>query len=111
VVPDLCKAKNSFSSHNFFVECKPPVWREERENQDTKIRCLLSTSVQHVSGIIMPIFRRIKTVSYCTWCTALVLLDVVGSGCGALGARILQRSAAEPLLTTSSKTSAVHDMQ
>jgi hypothetical protein len=25
---------------------------------------------------------------YCTWCTALVLLDVVGSGCGALRCRM-----------------------
>ena len=24
---------------------------------------------------------------YCTWCAALVLLDVVGSGCGALRCR------------------------
>ena len=39
---------------------------------------------QHVSSIIMPIFRRTKTVCYCIWCTALVLPDVVGSGCGAL---------------------------
>jgi len=39
---------------------------------------------QHVSGIIMSIFRRTKTVCYCMWCAALVLLDVVGSGCGAL---------------------------
>jgi len=39
---------------------------------------------QHVSGIIMPIFRRTKVVCYCILCTALVLLDVVGSGCGAL---------------------------
>ena len=39
---------------------------------------------RHVSGIIMPIFRKTKTVCYCIWCTALVLLDVVGSGCGAL---------------------------
>jgi hypothetical protein len=38
---------------------------------------------QHVSDIIMPIFRRTKTVCYCIRCTALVLLDVVGSGCGA----------------------------
>ena len=43
---------------------------------------------QHVSGIIMPIFRRTKTVCYCIWCTALVLLDVVGSGCGALRCRM-----------------------
>jgi hypothetical protein len=41
---------------------------------------------QHVSGIIMLIFKRTKTVCYCIWCTALVLLDVVGSGCGALHA-------------------------
>jgi len=80
---------------------------------------------QHVSGIIMPIFRRTKTVCYCIWCTALVLLDVVGSGCGALrcgmralqsnsnlhSARILQGSAPQPLPTTSSRTSAVHHMQ
>jgi len=39
---------------------------------------------QHVSVIIMPIFRRTKTVCYCMWCAALVLLVVVGSGCGAL---------------------------
>ena len=26
---------------------------------------------------------------YCMWCTALVLLDVVGSGCGALRCRVL----------------------
>jgi len=25
-----------------------------------------------------------KDVCYCMWCAALVLLDVVGSGCGAL---------------------------
>ena len=49
-----------------------------------KIRCLLSTLSQHVSGIIMPIFRRTKTVCYCMRCVAMVLLDVVDSGCGAL---------------------------
>jgi len=27
-------------------------------------------------------------VCYCTWCAALVLLDVVGSGCGALRCRV-----------------------
>ena len=43
---------------------------------------------QHVSGIIMPIFRRTKAVCHCIWCTALVLLDVVGSGCGALRCRM-----------------------
>ena len=43
---------------------------------------------QHVSGIIMVIFRRTNTVCYCIWCTALVLLDVVGSDCGALRCRM-----------------------
>jgi len=55
-----------------------------------------------------------QDVCYCTWCAALVLLDVVGSGCGALrcGVRALwrlartpQRSAPQPLPTTSSRTS------
>ena len=43
---------------------------------------------EHVSGIIMLIFRRTKTVCYCIRCTALVLLDVVGSVCGALRCRM-----------------------
>ena len=68
------------------------LWIErerERENQqDAKIRCLLSTLSQHVSGIIMPILRRTKTVCYCLWCAALVLLDVVGSSCGELRCRV-----------------------
>jgi len=36
----------------------------------------------------MHIFRRTKTVCYYIWCIALVLLDVVGSGCGALRCRV-----------------------
>ena len=43
---------------------------------------------QHVSGIIMPISRRTKIVCYCIRCNALVLLDVVGSGCEALRCRM-----------------------
>jgi len=44
-----------------------------------------------------------QDVCYCTWCAVLVLLDVVGSGCGAQStsnlhtARTLQRSAPQPL--------------
>ena len=30
-----------------------------------------------------------QDVCYCTWCAALVLLHVVGSGCGALRCRVL----------------------
>jgi len=29
-----------------------------------------------------------QDVCYCTWCAVLVLLDVVGSGCGALHCRV-----------------------
>ena len=43
-------------------------------------------SVEHVSGVIMPIFRRTKTLLL-HFCVVLVLLDVVGSGCGALSCR------------------------
>jgi len=41
-------------------------------------------------------------VCYCTWCAALVLLDVVGSGCGALrcGVRgLLSRTVTFTVLT------------
>jgi len=64
---------------------------------------------QHVSGIIMPIFRRTKTVCYCMWCEALVLLDVVGSGCGALRCRV--RAVLAPYNAARSRTSAAHNVQ
>jgi len=51
---------------------------------------------KHVSSIIMLIFRRTKTVCYCVRCTALVLVDVVGSGCGALPHNRYQPHPAEP---------------
>ena len=38
---------------------------------------------QHVSGIICPSSGEQRT-RYCIWCIVLVLLYVVGSGCGAL---------------------------
>ena len=43
---------------------------------------------QHVSGIIMPIFRRTKALLLYLVYIGLVLLDVVGSGCGALSCRM-----------------------
>ena len=67
-----------------FVKRERERERERENQQDAAIRCLLSILSQHVSGIIMPIFRRTKTVCYCMRCAVLVLLDVVGSGCGAL---------------------------
>ena len=43
---------------------------------------------QHVSGIIIPIFRRAKALLLHLVYIGLVLLDVVGSGCGALSCRM-----------------------
>ena len=64
------------------------VKREEKTNKMQQSDVFDQLLSQHVSGIIMPIFRRTKTVCYCIRCTALVLLDVVGSGCGALRCRM-----------------------
>ena len=61
---------------------------EEKTNKMQQSDVYYQLLSQHVSGIIMPIFRRTKTVCYCVRCTALVLLDVVGSGCGALSCRM-----------------------
>ena len=109
--------------------CDHASWakREERENTNEmqQFRCLLSTSgvyyqllSQHVSGIIMPIIRRTKTVYYCIWCFALVVLHVVGCSCGALRCRVqalcactLQRNAPQLQPTTCNTTSAKHHMQ
>ena len=104
-----------------------PSVNREKTNKMQQLDVYYQILSQHVSGIIMPIFRRTKTACYCIWCTALVLLDVVGSGCGALrcrvwalwresnsnlhSARLLQRSAPHPLPTTSSRTSAAHHVQ
>jgi len=51
-------------------------------------RCLVGC--EHCEGFcstVMPIFRRTKAC-YCIWCIVPVLLDVVGSGCGALSCRM-----------------------
>jgi len=60
-----------------------------------------------------------QDVCYCMWCAALVLLDVGRCVVGCEGksnsnlhsARTPQGSAAQPLPTTSSRTSAAHHMQ
>ena len=62
--------------------------KKEKTNKMQQSDVYYQLLSQDVSGIIMPIFRRIKTVCYCIWCTALFLLDVVGSGCGALRCRV-----------------------
>ena len=62
--------------------------KREKNNKMQQSDVYYQLLSQHVSRIIMPIFRRTKTVCYCIWCTALVLLDVVGSGCGSLRCRM-----------------------
>ena len=64
------------------------AWRERKNRQDATIRCLLSTSVSTCFGHHYAILQENKRTCYCIWCTALVLLDVVGSGCGALRCRM-----------------------
>ena len=64
------------------------AWRERKTRQDATIRCLLSTSVSTCFGHHYAHLQENKRPCYCIWCTALVLLDVVGSGCGALRCRM-----------------------
>ena len=64
------------------------IAKREKTNEMQRSDVYYQFLSQHVSGIIMPIFSRTKTVCYCMWCAALVLLDVVGSGCGALRCRV-----------------------
>jgi len=62
--------------------------KREKTNKMQQSDVYFQLLSQHVSGIITPIFERAKTVCYCIWCTVLVLLDVVGSGCGTLYFRV-----------------------
>jgi len=78
--------------------------KTENTNKMQKFRCLLSISdvyyqllSQHVSDIIIPIIRRTKTVYYCIWCFALLVVDVAGCNCGALRCRMHKNIAREPL--------------
>jgi len=71
--------------------CDRASWAkcEDRENQqDATIRCLLSTSVSTCFGHHYAHFQENKDLCYCMRCAAMVLLDVVGSCCGALRCRV-----------------------
>ena len=52
------------------------------------IRCLLLTTVSTCFGHHYAHRQENKEPCYCFWCVVLVLLDVVGSGCGALRCRM-----------------------
>ena len=47
------------------------LWTERENQQDATVRCLLSILSQHVSGIIMPIFRRTRRVLLHVVCCAV----------------------------------------
>ena len=75
---------NSFYSFRFLWPCIVGILWSDRENQqDATIRCLFLTNSQHVRASLCPSSGD-QDVCYCMCCAALLLLDVVGSGCGAL---------------------------
>ena len=51
--------------------------REINQEDATNLMFIIKLLSEHVSGIIMLIIRRRKTVYYCVWCSALVVLAVV----------------------------------
>jgi hypothetical protein len=65
----------------------------KREDQDAATWCLLLTSVSTCFGHHYAHLQENKGPGYCTWCVVMVLLDVVGSGCGSLSCRMWVRSA------------------
>jgi len=71
-----CK-KSQIESFRFLWPCiVSKLWSERENQQDATVRCSLSILSQHVSGIIMPIFRRTRSV-------LLHVVCCVGSaGCG-----------------------------
>jgi hypothetical protein len=63
------------------------LWREKNQ-QDATIRCLLLTSISTCFGASLCPSSGEQRTRYCIWCIVLVLLDVVGRGCGALSWRM-----------------------
>ena len=61
---------------------------KREDQQDATIRCLLLTSVSTCFGASLCPSSGEQRPCYCIWCVVLVLLDVVGSGCGALRCRM-----------------------
>ena len=85
----MANAQKLLGMRIFTILFKVEIYvKREKTNkmQQSDVYCQLLS--RHVSGIIMLIFRRTKTVCYCIWYTALVLLDAVGSACGALSCRM-----------------------
>jgi hypothetical protein len=78
---------------NIFNEFWDPmtVRREQsmkrEDQQDATIRCLLLTCLNMFRASLCPSSGE-QRPCYCVWCVVLVLLGVVGSGCGALSCRM-----------------------
>ena len=66
-----------------YVRNNIAICEERKKQEDATIGCLLSTSVSTCFGHYYVHLQENKDLRYCIWCSALVLLDVVGSGCGA----------------------------
>jgi len=94
IVADVSRVTLVFIFNGLAVKCSPVentrrgIVMREKTNKMQQSGVYYQLLSQHVSGIIMPIFRRTKTVCNCIWYAALVLPDVVGSGCGALRCRV-----------------------
>ena len=67
------------------------VHREEsmkrEDQQDATVRCLLLTCLNMFRASLF-LSSAEQRPCYCIWCVVLVLLDVVGSGCGVLHCRM-----------------------
>ena len=57
------------------------LWSERENQQDATVRCILSILSQHVSGIIMPIFRRTRRVLLHVVCCAVTSGEKVDISC------------------------------
>ena len=77
---------------------------KREDQQDATIRCLLLTSVSTCFGHHYAHLQVEQRPCYCIWCVVLVLLDVVGSGCGALRCRMRELLASYNAAPTSSRT-------
>ena len=65
-----------------------PYNMKREDQQDATIRCLLLNFCLNMFRASLYPSSGEQRPCYCIWCVVLVLLDVVGSGCGALSCRM-----------------------
>ena len=71
-----CRRHKSVSFRCLWPCIVSKLWSERVNQQDATVRCLFLTISQHVSGIIMPIFRRTRRMLLHVLCCA------ASAGCG-----------------------------